>query len=207
MAASIIKDRRFNVPNHQATPITIKIIGKAIKDASSYLPLRNWAAAIAATAPRKDYTGQLKAIWRAFNKRWRYVRDPHGLETVTTSPKAVFNLVIGHNGGAGNGYGVGDCDDAAVAIGALLKSVGFPVRIATTAPPGLPGLSFTHVFVQAQVPGRGWVTVDPVLLPNKNLGDTAPHGRLAIWDLNGKIIATRGISARRLKRTYKMQGV
>lgn len=204
---NIIQDKRVKVTPQQQMGLTIAIIGKAIRDASSYLPIRNLAASIAAEAPRKDFRKQLVNIWNYFVKRWRYVRDPHQLETVTVNPRAVYNLVMGHNGGAGgkSGFGVGDCDDATVAIGSMLLSVGFPVRIGITAPPGMPGLSFTHVFPQALVPGMGWITVDPVLLPNAGLGAVAPHSRMAIFNLKGKLIATRGISARAIKQAYKLQ--
>jgi hypothetical protein len=203
---NVIQDRRVKVrPNEQMT-VTLAFIGKAIRDGSSYLPIRNLAASLAATAPRKDFPKQLKAIWDYFVKRWRYVRDPHGTETVTMNPRAIYNLVMGHNGGAGGkGFGVGDCDDATVAIGSMLMAAGFPVRIGTTAPPGMGGTAFTHVFAQAHVAPYGWVTVDPVLLPNAGLGAVAPHSRMAIWDLKGRLIATRGVSARALKNAYKMQ--
>lgn len=201
---SIIRDKRYTVSNRQAVPFTIALIGKAIRDGSTYLPIRNYAATLAAKAPRKDFWGQLLNVWNDFLKRWRYVRDPHQTETVTTDPKALFNLVIGHNGGSGQGMGVGDCDDATAAIGALLMSIGFPIRIATTAPPNAPGLHFTHVFAQAKVPGRGWITVDPVLVPHKkNLGDIADHSRLAVWNLYGQLIASKGAPLRSLKHIYQ----
>lgn len=201
---SVIRDKRYTVSNRQAVPFTIALIGKAIRDGSTYLPLRNYAASLAAKAPRKNYFAQLKNIWDDFLRRWRYVRDPHQCETVTMGPAALFNLVIGHNGGAGQGVGVGDCDDATAAIGALMMSVGFPIRIATTAPPNAPGMHFTHVFAQVQVPGRGWITADPVLVPHKkNLGDIADHSRLAVWNLDGRLIAARGAPLRSLKSMYQ----
>lgn len=205
---NIIRDKRIQVTPRQQTPVTLAIIGKAIRDASSYLPIRNLAASLAAEAPRKDFKKQLQNIYNYFVKRWRYVRDPHGTETVTVNPRAIYNLVMGHNGGAGgkSGFGVGDCDDATVGLGSLMLSAGFPVRIGVTAPPGMPpGVTFTHVFPQAHVPNVGWVTVDPVLLPNAGLGAVAPHSRMAVFDLKGRLIATRGVSARALKQAYKMQ--
>lgn len=200
-----ITDRRFHVADDKANHFTIKLIGKAIRDGSSYLPLRNFAASIAAKAPRKNYLQQLNLVWKEFLRRWRYVRDPFQTETVTIHPRALFNLVIGHNGGVGRGLGAGDCDDAAAALGALLMSIGFPIRIATIAPPGMPGCGFTHVFIQAFVPQRGWINVDPVLVPNAGLGDIAPHGRMAVWDLKGKLIASRGLSPGVVKKYAKMQ--
>jgi hypothetical protein len=175
---------------------TLGIIGKAIVDGSRYLPIRNRAAALATLAPPKDYMGQLRAIFGDFIRRWRYVKDPYGRELVETSPQAVFHLVMGgrsQDPGVGFGKGASDCDGAAVAMGAQLASIGFPVRVATIAPQGMPaGPMMSHVFVQAQVPGRGWVTVDPVVHPKRGLGYTPPHSRLAVWDLRGQLMDQSG---------------
>lgn len=202
---NIIQDRRIRVSDAQMTPVTLALIGKGIRDGSSYLPIRNLAASIAAPAPRKNYLAQLKLIWNEFLNRWRYVRDPVGTETVTFSPRAVYNLILGNNGGVGRGLGAGDCDCATVGLSAMLMSVGFPIRIATTAPPNQPGVGFNHVFPQTFIKGMGWINVDPVLVPNKGLGDVAAHSRMAIWDLKGRLIATRGVSASAVKQAFKMQ--
>jgi len=198
MRPSPITDTRIPV----SSPIdgmrtTIRLIGSAIKDGKGYLPIRNYAAAMATRAKPKDYFGQLREVYNDFLKRWRYVRDPNGLETVARSPKALYQLVLGFNGGVGQGKGAGDCDDAAAAMGALLESIGFPVRLATTAPLNARGRLFSHVFIQTRLPGRpGWLTVDPVGYPNHGLGWIQPHSRIAYWDLNGGLLDARGIDKR-----------
>lgn len=175
---------------------TIRIIGSAIKDGSKYLPIRNHAAALATTAPHKDYLGQLNAIYDSFIKNWRYVKDPFGNELITKSPNALYNLVIGggpNNRGIGKGKGAGDCDDAAAAMGAQLRSIGFPVRIAVTARPGSPpGPLFNHVFAQASVPGVGWISVDPVPYPVHGMGYTPANSRIAYFDLEGNLLGAHG---------------
>lgn len=197
---------RFNRPKLQKIQIpgggfdqmkgTLKIIGDAIVDGSRYLPIRNRAAALATTARPKDYMGQVGAIFADFVQRWRYVRDPLGRELVHRSPKQVFELVMGGRSDSpavGFGRGAGDCDDATVAIGAQLASIGFPVRIATIAPLGSPpGRMMSHVFIQTKVPGAGWVTVDPVVFPKHGLGYTPPHSRIATWDLTGALLDQQG---------------
>lgn len=163
---------------------TIRIIGKAIRAGSHYGPIRNRAAKLAGTQEPKDYLGQAKAIFDDFVKRWRYVKDPLDRELVALAPHQVYQTIMGGD----NGRGVGDCDDATVAIGAQLQSIGIPVRIATIAPIGFPpGRSMTHVFAQAHIPGAGWITVDPVVYPHHGFGFLPPHSRIAIWDLDGKI--------------------
>ena len=175
---------------------TVDIIGKAIKDGSRYLPIRNRAAALASRARPKDYLGQINEIFDDFVKRWRYVKDPVGKELVTTSPQQLFHLVMGgrsNDPGVGLGRGAGDCDDAACAIGAQLAAIGIPVRICTISPQGAPpGRLMSHVFVQGQVSGLGWITVDPVVFPKHGMGYTPPHSRMAIFDLEGNFLEGSG---------------
>lgn len=173
---------------------TIAFIGNAIKKGSRHLPLRNYSAALASQAPPKDYLNQVKRIYDAFTKTWRYVKDPVSRELVSYSPEALYNLVIGADGkGAGLGFGVGDCDCASAALGAQLESIGIPVRLATTASPKAPmGGTFGHVFIQAKIPRLGWVSVDPVLFPTQPFGATAKHSRIAYWDLNGNLLGAFG---------------
>ncbi len=204
-----ITTKRYQTKNgvHQ-TRQTIKLIGQAIEDGKGYLPIRNYAADTAARAKPKDYLGQVRHLYDDFIKRWRYVRDPHGLETVTTDPAAVYRLVMGFDGGVGGGgKGAGDCDDAAVAMGSLLKAIGMPVRIVTTAPVGHPGKLFTHVFVQAKVPGLvGWLTVDPVGHPNHGFGWITPHSRIAFWDTSGRLLRSSGVMAGDLQTNHALEG-
>lgn len=173
---------------------TLRRIGAAIRRASVYPPIRNHAAAIASTAPPKDFFGQLQAVYNDFIHRWRYVKDPASRELLTSSPEAIWRLTIGGDGiGVGLGKGAGDCDCATTALGAMLESIGFKTRLGTTANAGSPpGSLFGHVFIQAAIPGRGWVTVDPVLHPKKPFGATATHSRIAYWDLDGNLLGYQG---------------
>lgn len=180
---------------YQQMRTTIGLVGKAIVDGSRYLPIRNLACRLAADAPAKDYFRQAKSIFDHLVKRqWKYVRDPVNQELVTTSPEALYKYVLAGDGvGVGNGIGAGDCDDIAAGTGALLYSIGFPVRLATTAPVGVPaGNMFGHIFVQTQIPRVGWVTVDPVVYPKNGFGFTPPNSRIAFYDLTGRLISKHG---------------
>lgn len=53
----------------------------------------------------------------------------------------------------------GDCDDAAVLIGALLASVGMPIRLVAV---GQPGGEYMHVFIEA-FDGESWWRLDPIV--------------------------------------------
>lgn len=174
---------------------TIKLIGQAIRRGSSYLPIRNHAAALAATARPKDYLGQAKAVFGDIIDRWRYVRDPVGNELISFSPQALAKYVLNLDGiGVGRGKGAGDCDCITAAIGALFESIGFNTRIAVTAPPNTrPGPMFAHVFLQIIIPKMGWVTVDPVVYPHHGFGHTPAHSRIAYFSTNtGKLLGYKG---------------
>jgi hypothetical protein len=189
------KIERVNVPGGSDPTMreTIRRMGRAIRNASTYPPIRNHAAAVATTAAPKDFIGQLNAIYDDFTDRWRYVKDPASRELLTASPEAIWRLTMAGDGvGVGKGKGAGDCDCAAVALGAQLEAIGFPVRLGTTIKDRRPGKLFGHVFIQAHVPGRGWVTVDPVLYPGKSFGAVARHTRIGWWDLDGNFIGAAG---------------
>jgi len=168
---------------------TIELIGRAVVEGSAYLPLRSHVARIATQAAPKDYLGQLAAVYRDFVKRWRYVRDPFHFECVPIDGPTIWGQVWGADVKQGKGWG--DCDCASCALGAGLAGIGFPIRIVTIA--GLRSAGpLSHVYIEAQVPGLGWVPVDPVGYPAHDLGWAAPSKRKAIWGLDGKLIGAVG---------------
>lgn len=174
--------------------MTLKEIGNAIKRGSEYLPIRNLSAKLATKAPPKDFLGQLRSVYDYVIKHWRYVKDPAHKELLTASPRAVFKLVLAGDGvGMGYGLGAGDCDCITVGLGAMLESIGFKLRIATTANiKSPPSRMFEHVFIQAYVKPMGWITLDPVLHPYREFGATTSHSRIALWDLNGNLLGYAG---------------
>lgn len=173
---------------------TIRLIGQAIRKGSRHLPIRNHAAALATLAPPKDYYRQAQNVYTDIINRWRYVRDPVSRELLTFGPEALATLVLNLDGrGVGRGYGGGDCDCVAAATGALLESIGFPVRLAVTAPPKAPpGSLFAHVFIQTFIPKHGWTTVDPVVHPQHGFGHTPVHSRIAYFSLSGQLLGSQG---------------
>jgi len=185
---------RFPGNNLTQVKETLRVIGAAIKRGAEDLDIRNHAAALATTARPKDYLGQLRAVYKDFVKRWRYVKDPAHKELVTASAGAIKKYMLALDGiGLGYGKGGGDCDCVTVALGAELLSIGFPLRIATTADPGATaGNLFGHVFIQARVPKMGWISVDPVLFPAHKPLATARHSRIAFWDLQGNLLGYNG---------------
>jgi hypothetical protein len=192
-----------NTPEQLKT--TIRLIGKAIRDGSIFLPIRHLAGRAAATAPPKDYNAQIKAIYHAITQDWwRYTFDPKGAEVLTVGPQQIYEITLGK--GAPNHQGYGDCDDVAIASGALLASIGFDVRIATTVKPGSPYI-FDHVFVFVKATRDGhWICFDPVLYPKAGCGDITKFKRIALWSLDGKLIAKRGPFPQRFDAVMSLYG-
>jgi len=166
---------------------TIAMVGEGIRNASTYFPLRDYAAKLAATAGPKDYYGQLAAVYNDLVRRWRYVRDPVFAEQIATSGPAIMDIVLGFAGGRGRG----DCDDIAAALSAVMSSIGFPVRLVTSTPHG--AIMPRHIYPEVFVRGLNkWIAADPVLHPRKGLGDQPLAKSRQRWDLFGREITTAG---------------
>jgi hypothetical protein len=163
-------------------------------EGSRHLPIRHLAGRATASAPAKHYPKQIQAVYDAITKDWwHYNLDPVGAEVLTVQPERVFDVTLGS--GRKNKSGYGDCDDIAIASGALLGSIGFETIIATSVRPGSPHI-FDHVFVFVKAPGMSnWMPFDPVLPSwdnTKGCGDLVAFKRMALWDLNGKLLKKIG---------------
>lgn len=94
----------------------------------------------------RDYLGEIKALFEWVQSNIRYTRDPHRVELLH-SARRMLELRAG------------DCDDMTILLGAMLQSIGHPVRIVVVGPnPKRPGL-FTHVYPEVQFRGR-WIAID-----------------------------------------------
>ena len=94
----------------------------------------------------RDYLAEIKALFEWVQRNIRYTRDPHRVELLH-SARRMLELRAG------------DCDDMTILLGAMLQSIGHPVRIVVVGPnPRRPRL-FTHVYPEVQFRGR-WIAVD-----------------------------------------------
>lgn len=173
---------RSNTPDEQLHK-TIRLIGQGIKAGSNYLPIRLHAANVATKAGRKDFMGQLKALFDDFLARWRYVKDPAHREMVAVSGPAIYGTIMGRLNSL-TGLGSGDCDDATICLGALARTIGFTPRIVTQTMPGRRRPS--HVYPEFFVGGR-WIAADPVAYPRRPFGSSAPAAAEQRWNLDGQL--------------------
>ena len=96
-------------------------VGRLIRDGAGDFYVRQKAIDILMErgVPAKDYLGEIDALFRWVQRHVRYTKDPFRIE-VLHSARRMLELKAG------------DCDDMTIVLGALIKSVGHPVRIVLT---------------------------------------------------------------------------
>lgn len=106
--------------------------------------VRQRAINILRHVPSKNWMAEAEAIRKWVASNIRYTRDIAGVETLQT-PIITLNVRAG------------DCDDQATLVAAMLESVGFETRLVAI---GSVEGEYDHVYVEASVPGRGWLSVE-----------------------------------------------
>lgn len=94
----------------------------------------------------RDYLGEIKALFEWVQGNIRYTRDPHRVELLH-SARRMLELRAG------------DCDDMTILLGAMLQSIGHPVRIVVIGPNARRPDLFSHVYPEVQFRGR-WIAAD-----------------------------------------------
>lgn len=181
---------------HTATPgpVTLRVMGRAAREAASTWTFREWAARLATKAPPRDYVAQLRALYDGILHRWRYVQEPE--EWVHGTGRSAIEHVLGTKYNTPEGTdatrvdlervptkhrGWGDCDDVATIAAAGVLALGMtPVfRVAR-------GNSGAHVSVLARTPKGQWVSIDPVGHPDHPFGWKLDAPDVQTWGLDGQ---------------------
>ena len=126
-------------------------VGRLIREGSGDFYVRQKAIDIllARGVRPKDYIGEIDALFRWVQRNVRYTKDPFQVE-VLHAPRRMLELRAG------------DCDDMTILLGALVKSIGHPVRLVLTGPnPRRPKL-FSHIYLEAQHLGD-WIPLDATM--------------------------------------------
>lgn len=144
-------ERRPLLPGDQGTRQTLEAMRRLSREGAKELEVRAQAIAIVQRAGVRpsDFAGEVRALFEHVRDRIRFLRDPVDLELVQAPRVTLRNQV-------------GDCDDKATLLAALLRAIGHPARLAFRAVatrPQLPRM-FTHVYVVADVDGRR-LALDP----------------------------------------------
>ena len=97
----------------------------------------------------KDYIGEIDALFRWVQRHVRYTKDPFQSRCCTHA-RRMLELKAG------------DCDDMTILLGALVKSVGHPVRLVLTGPDARRPDLFSHIYLEAQHQGD-WIPLDATM--------------------------------------------
>lgn len=99
--------------------------------------------------PAKDYLGEIQALFEWVQRNVRYTKDPFRLE-VLHSARRILELRAG------------DCDDMTILLGAMLESIGHPIRLVIVGPTPLRPDLFSHIYLEAYHKGR-WIPLDATM--------------------------------------------
>ena len=108
--------------------------------------IRTLALDIVSGLPPRSRVLEVKNLHQFVRDEIRYVRDPVGLELVSTPARTLETRQ-------------GDCDDKSTLLAALLESIGHPARYKAI---GLNGGPFSHVYVETKL-GESWVPLETII--------------------------------------------
>lgn len=144
-------DRRRIASGFDGAMTTVAHIGRLIRAGAGDFYVRQKAIDILLECgvPAKDYLGEIDALFRWVQRHVRYTKDPFRIE-VLHSARRMLELKAG------------DCDDMTIVLGALIKSVGHPVRVVLTGPDPLRPDLFSHIYLEARHHDQ-WIPLDATM--------------------------------------------
>ena len=144
-------DRRRIPSGLEGAMTTAAHVGRLIRDGAGDFYVRQKAIDILMErgVPAKDYLGEIDALFRWVQRHVRYTKDPFRIEVLHSARRML-------------GLKAGDCDDMTIVLGALIKSVGHPVRIVLTGPDSLRPDLFSHIYLEARHHDQ-WIPLDATM--------------------------------------------
>jgi transglutaminase-like putative cysteine protease len=124
---------------------TLKAMVRLAREYKKDAGVREVAASLVRQLPQYDTAGEIRALHAFVRDAIRYTSDIAGVETLHT-PKATLEM------------GVGDCDDKALLLSALLESIGKKTRFVAI---GMNGRPLSHVLVEVRC-GKGWMPLETI---------------------------------------------
>lgn len=159
--------------SNRATYESVEVIRQLIEEGKKDWVIRRVAEKIIQYIPPKDYKREIQAVYNFVTKRLRYTKDIHRVETVHRAR----DLLRYHRKGA-------DCDDFVILTGALLQSIGHPIRIVIIGNNYSNKEDYSHIYLQVLLDGK-WVPLDGSV-PGAKVGWEAPrYATKKIFNLDG----------------------
>lgn len=147
--------------DQRATYESVEVIRNLIEQGKRDWVVRRTAEKIVQYLPPKDYAGEINAVFNFVTRRLRYTKDIHQVETV----HRVRELLRWHKKAA-------DCDDFTILTGALLESIGHPVRLVIIGSNYSDAEDYSHIYLQVLLKDK-WVSLDGSV-PGAKAGWEAP---------------------------------
>jgi predicted transglutaminase-like cysteine proteinase len=183
--------------NHQAVPIrriplasgdagiaqTVQVMHSLIDGGAVDPQIREQALGIVrqAGAVSRDASAEINAIFWWAKTHMRFQKDVSGGEYVCT-PRYLLRTMAG------------DCDDYVVLLGALIKSLGIPIRITTIAADREEPGRLSHVYLEAMSHGQ-WIPLDATQDHSYPGWQPPRYFRKKVWESAGlKTGATPGLA-------------
>ena len=114
---------------------TLRAMADMVREYKKHPRIRDLAAQLTGDLASKDYHAEAMRLHQYVRDEIRYLQDVRGVETVQT-PTLTLDLAVG------------DCDDKALLLAALLESIGHPTRfLAVGFQPG----ELDHVLVETTI--------------------------------------------------------
>jgi hypothetical protein len=119
--------------------------------------VRQLIGQIIAPCPAKDYYCYAKALYEYCRDQIKYTFDPVGVELIEAPERILFESKIA------------DCDSIVVVLATLVEAIGLPARFVTVRADLQRPNEYSHVYLEVNIPGKGWVGADPTM-PKKEFG-------------------------------------
>ena len=97
--------------------------------------------------PERDKLAEAETLLSYVQNNIRYVMDPLDIEMITT-PKTILTETLS-----------GDCDDFDILLGAMLESIGIPIKLIVIQTPDKK--NYNHVYLSAKI-NEQWMPIDPI---------------------------------------------
>jgi transglutaminase-like putative cysteine protease len=161
--------------SNKATYESVEVIKRLIEEGKKDYVIRRLAEKIIQYIPPKDYAQEVRSIYSFITKRLRYTKDINRVETVHRAR----DLLRWHLKAA-------DCDDFVILTGALLESIGHPVRIVIIGSNPKNKEDYSHIYLHVKVKDK-WISLDGSV-PGAKMGWEAPkYASKKIITLDGSV--------------------
>jgi hypothetical protein len=129
--AGVAKQIMVSVRDPRVRQLAVSIVSRRSRKPNEQNGDGGWAI------PERDYWGEVKAIFNWMRANVRYIRDTSTIDTFATAMRTI------------EARG-GDCDDYTIALGALLMSIGYSVRMKTIQTKDSD--DWNHIYLQVGLP-------------------------------------------------------